>query len=217
MNDDDLLAMVRQSFTGLRSTTPVEKILRHGRTVKARRRLPVLTGALAGVAGAALAITIVLPGGRPPGPQPATSPTAELAAWTVTRQPDGTIKVTVRELRDPAGLQSLLRADGVPASVTLSGQENPSCRPYRADPGLQDKVVTPTMEFVRPPSGTPGPDPYSGLVLVLVIHPSALPRGVGLQFATGLSQSVTAGGVHNTQSTHLDLVYASPQCTGSAA
>jgi DNA-directed RNA polymerase specialized sigma24 family protein len=45
---------------------------------------------------------------------------------------DGLVDVTIRELRDPAGLQSKLRADGVPASVTFSGQPNPSCRPYPA-------------------------------------------------------------------------------------
>ena len=35
--------------------------------------------------------------------------------------PDGTIYVTINELKDPAGLQSTLRADGVPASVTFFG------------------------------------------------------------------------------------------------
>jgi len=40
----------------------------------------------------------------------------------------GDIKVTIRELRDPAGLQRTLRADGVPASVTFAGQQNPACQ-----------------------------------------------------------------------------------------
>ena len=30
--------------------------------------------------------------------------------------------------RDPAGLQATLRADGIPASVTFIGQQNPACQ-----------------------------------------------------------------------------------------
>jgi hypothetical protein len=37
----------------------------------------------------------------------------------VAKQADSNVYVTVRELSDPAGLQSRLRADGVPASVTF--------------------------------------------------------------------------------------------------
>lgn len=51
-------------------------------------------------------------------------------AWTVASQPNGSIQVTVSELRDPAGLQSKLRADGIPASVTFSGEANPACHGY---------------------------------------------------------------------------------------
>jgi hypothetical protein len=43
---------------------------------------------------------------------------AQLAAWTVAKQANGDIKVTVRQLSNPSGLQSTLRADGVPANVT---------------------------------------------------------------------------------------------------
>ena len=52
-----------------------------------------------------------------------------LAAWTVAKQANGDITVTVRQLRDPSGLQSTLRADGVPASVTSIASPDPSCRP----------------------------------------------------------------------------------------
>jgi hypothetical protein len=165
------------------------------------------------VAGAALILTTLLPGHQA-GPPPGPGSRAELAAWTVVKQPDGTIQVTIRELRDPAALQSLLRADGVPASITLIGQENPSCRLYPPDPALQRKIVTPALRPFPPPSGAPGPGgpgPDAGVAVVLLIHPSALPRGVGLQFATSYTQ-VSPGQAHGTA--RLDLVYASPQCTG---
>ena len=214
MNDDDLITTVRESFAHIHTATQVEQILRHGRAVRARRRIPVLTGAAAAMAGAALAVTTLLPGGHPPGSRPAPQSTVQLAAWTVTRQPDGTIRVTIRELRDPAELQRQLRADGVPASVTLTGQENPSCRPYPASAQLRKRVLSITFDIVPvqhqgPPPSTSPPQP--NLVLVFHINPSALPRGAGVQIATsytpvrpGLAQSTIGSG----------LVYASPRCTG---
>ena len=214
MNDDDLITMVRESFTDLRTTTPVEQIMRRGHAVRARRRIPVLTGALAVVAGAALAVTTLLPGGHQPSPQPSTLPTARLAAWTVTRQADGTIRVTVRELQNPAGLQSQLRADGVPASVTLTGQENPACRPYPASLALQKRVLSITFEIIPlahqgPPQTSP---PEPNLVLVFHINPAALPPGAGLQLATSFTP--VRPGLATSTIRH-GLVYASPQCTGS--
>ena len=49
-------------------------------------------------------------------------PSVHLGAWTVVKQTDGTVSVTIRGLRDPAGLQRRLREDGIPASVTFFGQ-----------------------------------------------------------------------------------------------
>ncbi|HEY6310797.1 MAG TPA: hypothetical protein VIY52_08320 [Streptosporangiaceae bacterium] len=211
MNDNDLITMVRESFTDIRSATPVQQIQRHGRAVRARRRIPLLAGAAAAAAGAVLAVTALLPGAHQPSPQP----TAQLAAWTVAKQADGTIRVTIFELRDPAELQRQLSADGVPASVTLIGQENPSCRPYPASAALRKRVLSITFDIVPllhqgPPPSTPPPQP--NLVLVFHISPSALPPGTGVQIATsftpvrpGLARSSIASG----------LVYASPQCTGT--
>ena len=215
MNDDDLITIVRESFTGLRTTTPVERIVRRGRAVRARRRIPVLTGALAVVAGAALAVTTLLPGGHQPSPRSSPRPAAQLAAWTVTRQPDGTIRVTIRELQNPAELQRELRADGLPASVTLTGQENPACLPYPASLALRKRVLSITFDIIPlqrqgpPPSNSP---PEPNLVLVFHINPRALPAGIGLQLAT--SYTPVRPGLA-TSSIRDGLVYASPQCTGS--
>ena len=149
-------------------------------------------------------------------------PTAPLAAWTVARQSDGTIQVTIRELSNPAGLQRKLRADGVPASVTLTGQQNPACRPYPASWALLDSVVTRTFEILPtvhhgPPAGRPGS--ALSLVIVMDIHPSARPGGTGVQLAstfTLLPPVTTNGGTQRVARAHvaIGLVYASPQCTG---
>jgi hypothetical protein len=215
MNDDELTTMVCESFTGVHTTTPVEQIASRGRAVRARRRIPALAGALA---VAALGTASLLPGTHQASPQPAT----QLAAWTVTRQADGSIRVTIRELRNPAGLQSKLRADGVPASVTLIGQQNPSCRRYPASPGLLRRVISPSFEVLPaphqgPPASMPG-DALS-LVVVMLIHPSALPGGIGVQLATTFTMQppvVSNGGVANVAHGDVEhgLVYASAQCTG---
>ena len=52
-----------------------------------------------------------------------------LPAWTVTKLSGGDISVTIRELKDPAGLQGMLPTDGVPASVTFADQLNRACGP----------------------------------------------------------------------------------------
>lgn len=210
MNDNELITVVRESFTGVHSTTPAGEIISHGRWVRARRRIPALAAALASVAGAVvLAVTASAPAGRRPGPQGGV----HLAAWTVTRQADGAVQVTIRELTDPAGLQSKLRTEGLPASVTLIGHKNPACRPYPASPALLHRVFSHTFEYTGParqdpPATTP---PQGGMAFVLVIHPSALPSGAGVQIASVFSPP--SHGRQGGGTLQRFLVYASPGCT----
>ena len=161
MTDEELMTMVREQRSSVPMTTPVDQIISRGRTVRTRRRIPGVAGALAGAAAVALAVAALLPAGH----QANRLPPFQLAAWTVTRQPDGTVYVTIRELRDAAGLQGKLRADGVPASVTFGGEPNPSCKEY---PGRWDLEKAGIQEL-------------SGGPYIFAIHPSALPRGAGVQ------------------------------------
>jgi hypothetical protein len=192
MNDNELITAVKESVTGVHMHVPTEQIMRRSRAIRARRRIPGAAGALALVAGAALALTALLPASHQHG--------ARLTAWTVAKQADGTIDVTIRELRDPAGLQSKLRADGVPASVTFSGQRNPSCRPYPAGKALLSKVFTPHQ---APPGYT-----------VIVIHPPALPRSTGVQLASAFGHH-SRRGEGGLVAVGAGLVQASGQCTSS--
>jgi hypothetical protein len=145
--------------------------------------------------GAALTVTALLSASH----QPSDKPAVQLAAWTVVKQGDGDVAVTIRELRDPAGLQRTLRADGIPASVTFADREHPSCRPYPAGRALLNTVFP-------PPLGGPPPGH-----IVIVIRPSALPSRVGVLLAASFGQS----GGERYAGVEPGLVYTSLQCTGS--
>jgi hypothetical protein len=187
MNDSELVTAVRESVTGVHTATSVEQIVSRGRALRARRRLPGAVVALAAVAAAALTATALVPAGHhPAGPDRP----AELAAWTVVKQPDGDVKVTIRQLRDPAGLQSRLRADGVPATVTFFGQVNQSCQRYPAGAVLNQVFTS---------SG-------SGSATVMIIHPSALPPGAGVAINPPAQPALRVA---------VGLVHTSPQCTGT--
>ena len=163
--------------------------------------------ATAAIAAVIIGVIALLPASR----QASHPAHAQLAAWTVVKQADGTVLVKIREFRDPAGLQATLRADGVPASVkfmppTLADKGpwaivhfkgNP-CREYSGGEGQAQNVVT-------------GGSPFT---VGMFIHPSAIPSGAGVQFV--VSRYV---GYFPQNGVPMDLwewlVQASPQCTGS--
>ena len=198
MNDNELITTLREQRGNVPMDTPVEQIIRRGRAVRARRRVPRVAAALGAAAAAAVAVTVALPASHP-----ASAPGAQLAAWTVARQADGSIKVTIRELRDPAGLQQRLRADGVPASVTFGGQQNPACQGYPGG-GSQSQRRQLLGSVVTAPAT--GQD-------VIVIHPAALPSGAGLQINALFGHNPGQHG--SLEGFSVGLVQASPQCTGS--
>jgi hypothetical protein len=150
-------------------------------------RAGLASAAVTVAAGVALAVIALLPAGHQASPQPG----AQLAAWTVVRRDDGTVSVTIRQLRDPAGLQRRLRADGIPASVTFFGQLPRSCQRYFAGQALINRVFSGRQE---------------GRFPVMIIHPSALPHGVGVAINPPTQRSITRVAI--------GLVYTSPRCTG---
>jgi hypothetical protein len=146
MNDDKLTTLLREPFADAHMTTPLDQVVRRGRAVRTRRRrLRGLTGAVTLAGSTAAAVALLVPGGH--------QVPAQLAAWTVTRDSDGGITVTVNQMRDPGGLQATLRADGVPARVTFDpvralNQPLPAgCAAPRmsgqANGELQTKILTP--------------------------------------------------------------------------
>jgi hypothetical protein len=214
-SDSELLTAIRESFAGARLNVPLDATIQRGRQLRARRRAAGLAGAAVVIAGgAALATTLLVPGGparpAPSGAHPAASGTdhspARLAAWTVTEGPGHTVTILIRELRDPAGMQRTLRADGVPAHVAFQGgtlADTPplprQCRNTHLSPeegaALQGKILG--NSFM--------PEIQNGIALV--IHANEIPKGIGLNL------TVQSGG--NGWGWSLGLVRASPVCTGS--
>lgn len=227
MNASDTVAVVRDSLTtakdslaGVHMNTPPDAIARNGRARRRWHRLTGLTGAMAVMAGAALAVTALAPSGHTAS-QSGHPGTAQLAAWTVAKQANGDIKVTIRQLSDPSGLQRTLRADGVPASVTSLGHRDLSCRLYPMTQALFKSIYQ-----AQNAAGSGN--------TVLVIHPSALPSGAGVQIGAATGQKAGDSGLHQADGNQIvhqpvhqaaagadnaairvGLVYTSQECTGS--
>jgi hypothetical protein len=202
VNDSNAVDTVRDSLTTARGslpevhmTTPLDTIVRHGRARRRRRRLAGLAGAAVVAVGTVLAVTALLPASHPAGRQPRV----QLAAWTVAKQPGGIVHITVRELRDPAGLQAALRADGVPASVSFGNGQQTACRPYPGG-GFMTSANPALINSVFPGQG-------------VNIRPSALPSGTGVLLAF-LQRSHPQPGLP-VIAIEAAVVQASQQCTGS--
>jgi hypothetical protein len=136
---------------------------------------------------------------------------AELTAWTVARKPGGDVQVTIRELRDPAGLQRRLRADGVPATIRFTSQiPRPSqlprdCLYYRRPPGQVARL----LDRIFPPSASVGRQ------TAFTINPPAIPARAGLWI--NVRPPAGRGPDSGVFSASLRLVYASGHCPAGKA
>ena len=151
----------------------------------------VTAGAAAVVAVTALAVTSLAPASQPANHQSH----AVTQAWTVSKESNGNIVVLYWSLSDPGGLEAKLRSYGVPSSVTV-GHTNPACHRYTG----------PILKHGRMGGGVsaPGSDKPSRLV----IDPSDIPQGAGLEIAVAIPDHGGTMGLAG-------LVQATPACTGS--
>jgi len=192
VNDQDLKTAVREGLAGVQMRAPAADVLARGRALRARRRsllaagtISVATAAVVGV----LAASAAHPAGNDAVARPGTSPSAapsisaSLTAWSVTNT-GGSVKVTIRQMIDPQGLQAKLRADGVRVVVTPSLAWPAACHEWRGGHyrmgsnliRLQDRSGLPSpggTEFVLDPSQIP-----SGALLWLGLPPTGKPSGV---------------------------------------
>jgi hypothetical protein len=232
MNDDQLMTAVRDSFAQVRLDVPLEQTVRRGRVLRGRSRRYQLAG-VAGVAAVAGVTAVAVTGvGRASTPAAASShatPTlgslgtprasavasgtgasgTRLDAWTVTKNPNGIVDVTIRQLSDAAGLQAALRADGVPARVAFQAGIPSDTPPLpagctmvamsdEADAKLQGKIL-----------GMVPMDPLKGIALT--IDTRQIPGGVGIYLAVQPGVAENGG---TEWGWGLDLVTTAPACTG---
>ena len=206
MNDAEVIAAVKASYTGIHMDVPLDVIVRRGRRLRARRRLPGLAGTAGTVAALALAVAALVPGGGRATVPGGSTGTQRLAAWTVVSQQDGGVRVALRgaQIRDVAGLQDKLRSDGIPARVARIGYLRPpltvpGCHVFGDwSPGPGGISYTLWRKiFYGPHTGQQSNHAFW-------VYRSAIPRGFGV--LVDIYYDGTFG---------LYVVKASPQCTGT--
>jgi hypothetical protein len=204
--DDQLTTAVKKSLAEFEMTIPEDQIISRGHSARARRRVrrfagaALATGALAtGLAAAAVAAPVTRP-------HSAGQAGFALTAWTVKNQANGTVTVTIRELRDRAGLERKLRAEGIPISIVFDGEASPPCAVYimHVHGGT---MVNPGARVIQYGSGK-----ESGSPEVLTIQPSFIPAHAGIQVFLASPASYAR---YPAWAIGTALVHASPQCTGS--
>jgi hypothetical protein len=178
MDDNDLLTAVREDFAGVRMNTGAGAILAGGSSLRRRRRLAYSTGAAALAAVAAISAASLTLGSS------GTTSHAELTAWTVQKQANGTIDVTIHDLLNLAGLQQKLNADGVPAEVISDTHYPAACVDREAMKEDMASVIT---------LGPAVPDEYA-----FVIHPAGIPSGSKLLLDVTHLTTVISGGTTTT-------------------
>jgi hypothetical protein len=206
VNDPEVITAVKASYAGIHMDVPLDVIVRRGRRLRARRRLPGLAAAAGTVAALALAVAALVPGSGSAKAPGGSTGTERLAAWTVVSQPGGSVKVTLQwpHIRDVAGLQDRLRAHGIPARVAHIGYLRPpltvpgchvfgdwSARPGGISYALWHKI------FYGPHTGQQSNHAFW-------VYRSAIPPGLGV--LVDIYYDGTFG---------LYVVKASPQCTGT--
>jgi hypothetical protein len=129
------------------------------------------------------------------------------------RQPDDTVAVTIRDVRDVAALQRKLNEDGVRAQVLAADDMPPGCENV---PGTNKDINAIVTDLMAP-----------GTTRYFVIHPDAIPADSTLQLdifppitpahhATGRRisnrQSASGFGEQNVPSVAMFLIYTGSHC-----
>jgi hypothetical protein len=171
--NDDVLTLLSDRFSELEMKTPLEEIYARGRRHRKTRRLTgaVAAGAAAAVAAGLTAVAVA------PASHPANPVKAQLTAFSISADPNGTSALTLRKGEqyrlDPVALRQALAEHGIPALVTVGKACDSSPEP----PGL-DQAVT----AQRHPDGS----------VTVTINPRAMPPASELSIGYFTSKTVFA-------------------------
>jgi hypothetical protein len=182
MDDQDLLAAVREDFAGVRMNTAAETILTDGGSLRRKRNRRRVYGAGVTALAAVAAISGVTLASGTSGASGTQD--AQLTAWTVQKEADGTIDVTIHDLLNLTGLQQKLAADGAPAEVVSDAHYPAACVDHQAMKADMASVIT---------NGPAVPNGYA-----FVIHPAGIPSGSKLLLDVTHLTTVTSSGVTTT-------------------
>ena len=192
MSEEDLMTAVREEFEPVRMDVGVDAIMAKGRATRRFRRGGVAAGALAVALGVGLGVPALSSGGAATGGA-ANGTTAsgatvrgttaggttaggiERTAWTVAKQTNGSIHVTIREMQNLPALNARLAADGarvVFGLATTSAAEVPTagCLPASAvngNAGITNQNAAATaVNTISSPHG-----------YTVVVTPAKIPAG----------------------------------------
>jgi hypothetical protein len=202
MTDNDVLTAVHDCLTTARDRVAGEQMVRPAGAIinqARRRRLRQGLNGVAAVIVVAAAFALLQGSGNHGTTQ------ARLAAWTVIAKPGGQVRVTIRELRDPVGLQRRLRADGVPAIVRFTTQFPRPCQYDRLPPSRVFRLLS--RIFPRSTNAR--------RQTAFTISPSAIPASIGLWI--NVSPPARHGPDSADFSASWALVYASGRCHSGKA
>jgi hypothetical protein len=177
MSEEDLMTAVREEFEPVRMDVSVDAIMAKGRATRRFRRGGVAAGALAIALGVGLGVPALSSGGAASGTTAGgtTAGGIELTAWTVAKQTNGSIHVTIREMRNLPALNARLAADGarvVFVLATTSAAEVPTagCLPASAvngNAGITNQNAAATaVNTISSPHG-----------YTVVVTPAKIPAG----------------------------------------
>jgi hypothetical protein len=175
MNDDETLAALRNSLTGVKESLTDVHLNRSADAIRARARGRVVRRGLAGAgaAGVAPGVSLALTAGGS-GTGATRSVHVNLDAWSVNTLPDGLVYVDVRELVQPTLLRQTLAQAGVPAIITFGEFCTDPSGYYTSNLG---QILGKTAQGGEPrltikPSGIPAGSELSiGIVSVAVDKP----------------------------------------------
>ena len=149
MTDDEVFDAMQKPLADVQMDRPVEAIERRGRSRRRNRTLlgTVAGGALAATAALAVAVPLLSDHATDAARPPVAAEAMEPAAFSVTRQADGTVELVLdyTKILNPAGLEKALAAAGIPAVVkadvlcTPQGKELPESMQVFAVKRVEDQ------------------------------------------------------------------------------
>jgi hypothetical protein len=119
MHDDDTLAATRSSLASIKDSLTDVHMDRPPEAIIAQARGRRLRRGLAGISAGGLALGIGLALTLSSNPSAARTVHVNLEAWSVNATSAGLVKVTIRQLKDPARLSQTLADAGVPVRLTF--------------------------------------------------------------------------------------------------